>query len=48
LLLGDIADLKAAVDLEMDLKILRMNRNGMPQNRITRRLGIPQKQYRTI
>jgi len=38
-----IADLRAAADLELDLKILRMNRNNMPQDRIAKRLGIGQK-----
>jgi len=38
-----IADLKAATQLDIDLKIFRMNRLGIPQDRIARRLSIPQK-----
>jgi hypothetical protein len=34
-----IADLRAAVELELDLKIFRMNRLGIPQDRIGNRLG---------
>jgi len=38
-----IADLKAATQLGMDLKIFRMNRLGILQDRIARRLSIPQR-----
>ena len=34
-----IADLKAATQLGIDLKIFRMNRLGIPQDRIAKRLG---------
>ena len=34
-----IADLKAATQLDIDLKIYRMNRLGIPQDRIAKRLG---------
>ena len=37
-----IADLKAVIQLDIDLKIFRMNRLGIPQDRIAKRLG----QYR--
>ena len=38
-----IADLRAATQLGMDLKIFRMNRLGIPQDRIAKRLGAPQQ-----
>jgi hypothetical protein len=34
-----IADLRAAVQMDLDLKIFRMNRLGIPQARIAKRLG---------
>lgn len=34
-----IADLRASTELEMDLKIFRMNRVDIPQERIAQRLG---------
>ena len=37
-----IADLKAATRKGMDIKIFRMNRLGIPQDRIAKRLGINQ------
>ena len=38
-----IADLRAAIQMDMDLTIFRMNRLGIPQDRIARRLSIPQR-----
>jgi len=38
-----IADLRAATQLDIDLKIFRMNRLGIPQERIATRLGLDQK-----
>jgi len=38
-----LADLRAAANMELDLKIFRMNRLGIPQDRIAERLGIPQR-----
>ncbi|MEA3415643.1 MAG: DNA methyltransferase [Thermodesulfobacteriota bacterium] len=38
-----IADLGAATQLDIDLKIFRMNRLGIPQDRIAKRLGAPQQ-----
>ncbi|ODS32112.1 MAG: HTH domain protein [Candidatus Scalindua rubra] len=38
-----IADLRAAIHLELDLKIFRMNRLGISQERIAKRLGVDQK-----
>ena len=38
-----VSDLRAAVGVEMDLKIFRMNRNDIPQDRIAKRLGIQQR-----
>ena len=38
-----IADLKAVTQLDIDLKIFRMNRLGIPQDRIAQRLNIPQR-----
>jgi len=36
-----IADLRAATQMELELTIFRMNRLGIPQDRIAKRLGIP-------
>jgi len=38
-----IADLRASTELEPDLKIFRMNRLGLPQERIANRLSVPQR-----
>ena len=38
-----IADLRAAIQLDMDLTIFRMNRLGIPQDRIAKRLNVPQQ-----
>ena len=38
-----IADLRAVTQLELDLKIFRMHRLGIPQKRITERLCLPQQ-----
>jgi len=38
-----IADLRATTLLELDLKIFRLNQLGIPQDRIAKRLGIPQR-----
>ena len=38
-----IADLRTAIQMGMDLKIFRMNRLGIPQDRIAKRLGAPQQ-----
>jgi len=38
-----IADLRAATQLGLDIKIFRMNRLGIPQDRIAKRLGVDQK-----
>ena len=38
-----IADLRAAIQMDIDIKIFRMNRLGIPQDRIARRLSIPQR-----
>jgi len=38
-----IADLRAAVQMDLDLKIFRMNRLGIPQARIAKRLGKGEK-----
>ncbi len=35
-----IADLRAATQLGIDIKIFRMHRLGIPQDRITKRLGM--------
>jgi DNA-binding XRE family transcriptional regulator len=35
-----IADIRAATQLDIDLKIFRMNRLGIPQDRIAKRLGL--------
>ena len=35
-----IADLRAATQMDMDLKLFRMNRLGIPQDRIASRLGL--------
>ncbi len=37
-----IADLRAATRQDKDLKIFRMNRLGIPQDRIANRLGVKQ------
>jgi len=37
-----IADLRAATQLGMDIKIYRMNRLGIPQDRIAKRVGVNQ------
>ncbi len=38
-----IADLRATTLQELDLKIFRLNQLGIPQDRIVKRLGIPQQ-----
>ena len=38
-----IADLRAVFQMQLDLKIFRMNRLGIPQERIAGRLGVDQK-----
>ena len=38
-----IADLKAVTQMDMDIKLFRMNRLGIPQDRIGKRLSIPQR-----
>ena len=38
-----IADLRATTLLELDLKIFRLNQLGIPQDRLAKRLGIPQQ-----
>jgi DNA modification methylase len=38
-----IADLRALTLLELDLKVLRLNLLGIPQDRIAKRLGVPQQ-----
>jgi len=38
-----IADLKATILLELDLKIFRLNLLGIPQDRIAKRLDVPQQ-----
>ena len=38
-----IADLRAAIQMDMDLTIFRMKRLGIPQERIAQRLGLQQK-----
>jgi hypothetical protein len=38
-----IADLRATTLLDLDLKIFRLNQLGVPQDRMSKRLGIPQK-----
>ncbi len=38
-----IADLRAATQMGLDIKIFRMNRLGIPQDRIAKRLGVDQK-----
>jgi len=38
-----IADLRATTLLDLDLKIFRLNQLGIPQDRMSKRLGIPQK-----
>jgi len=38
-----IADLRAAVQMDLDLKLFRMTRLGIPQKRIAQRLGVSQQ-----
>ena len=38
-----IADLRAAAQMDIDIKIFRMNRLGIPQERIVKRLYVPQQ-----
>ncbi|MBN1226102.1 MAG: HTH domain-containing protein [Deltaproteobacteria bacterium] len=38
-----IADLRAVIQLELDLKLFRMHRFGIPQDRIAKRLGAIQR-----
>jgi len=38
-----IADLRAATQIGLDIKIFRMDCLGIPQDRIAKRLGLPQK-----
>ncbi|MBL7204076.1 MAG: ParB N-terminal domain-containing protein [Desulfobacteraceae bacterium] len=38
-----VADLRAATETEIDTKIFRMHRLGVPQGRIARRMGVDQK-----
>ena len=38
-----IADLRAAVQMDLDLKIFSMNRLGIPQEKIARRFNAPQR-----
>ena len=38
-----IADLRAATNMEIDIKIFRMHRLGFPQDRIAKRMGVDQK-----
>ncbi len=38
-----LADLRAAKQTELELKMFRMNRLGVPQDRIAKRLSIPQR-----
>jgi hypothetical protein len=38
-----IADLRAATQMDMDVKLFSMNRLGIPQDRIAKRLGVDQK-----
>jgi len=38
-----IADLRATIQLELDLKLFRMHRLGIPQDRIAKRLGAIQR-----
>jgi DNA-directed RNA polymerase specialized sigma24 family protein len=42
-----ISDLRAAIRMDLDLKIFRMNRIGIPQERIAKRLGIPRTTLET-
>ncbi|MBW2559061.1 MAG: ParB N-terminal domain-containing protein, partial [Deltaproteobacteria bacterium] len=41
-----IADLRAATQMGLDLKIFRMNRLGIPQDRIAKRLGLARETIR--
>ena len=38
-----IADLRAATNMEIDIKIFRMHRLGFPKDRIAKRMGVNQK-----
>ncbi len=38
-----IADLRAVIQMDLDLKIFRMQRLGIPQGRIAKRLNLPQQ-----
>ncbi len=38
-----IADLRAAIQMGMDIKIYRLNRLGIPQDRLAKRLNVPQQ-----
>ena len=38
-----ISELRAVTQMELDVKIFRMHRLGIPQDRIAERLGIPQR-----
>ena len=38
-----IADLRASIELDLDLKIFRMHRISIPQERIAKRLGVIQR-----
>ncbi len=38
-----IADLRAATNMDIDIKIFRMHRLGFPQDRIAKRMGVNQK-----
>jgi hypothetical protein len=38
-----ISDLKATIQFDLDLKIYRMNRLGIPQERISKQFNLPQK-----
>jgi len=38
-----IADLRATALFELDFKIFRLNQLGIPQDRIAKRLGVPQQ-----
>ena len=40
---GYLSDLRASVQMDLDLKIFRMHRLGIPQERIVKGLGIPQQ-----
>jgi hypothetical protein len=40
-----IADLRAAIQMDMDIKVLRMNRLGIPQDRMAKRLGLARTSF---